>query len=95
MLSSRSLSYSTYIYIPLGGANSVVVNTVLVFPFVALWHDLTFRLLALGWLVSLFIIPELCATVACVQSKQGPPGLSLRFLLVFLRCVSVDLGVGS
>ena len=36
-------------------------TTVLVFSFVALWHDLSFRLLAWGWLVSLFIAPELLA----------------------------------
>ena len=47
----------------------MVVNTVLVFSFVALWHDLTFRLLAWGWLVSLFIIPELCAKYLLPASK--------------------------
>lgn len=50
-----------YIYIPLGGAHNAFRNSVLVFSFVALWHDLTFRLLAWGWLVSLFLIPELTA----------------------------------
>lgn len=50
-----------YIYIPLGGSNNVVFTTLLVFSFVALWHDLSFKLLAWGWLVSLFILPELAA----------------------------------
>ncbi|KAJ7594897.1 MBOAT, membrane-bound O-acyltransferase family-domain-containing protein [Mycena floridula] len=50
-----------YIYIPVGGRKRVFANSVLVFSFVALWHDLTFRLLAWGWLISLFIIPELLA----------------------------------
>jgi D-alanyl-lipoteichoic acid acyltransferase DltB (MBOAT superfamily) len=48
-----------YIYIPLGGSKNVVPSTLLVFTFVALWHDLSFKLLAWGWLVSLFIIPEI------------------------------------
>ncbi|KAJ8517069.1 hypothetical protein ONZ45_g5691 [Pleurotus djamor] len=59
---SYNLWIIRYIYVPLGGAKNVVVNTLLVFTFVALWHDLTFRLLAWGWLVSLFVIPELVAS---------------------------------
>jgi D-alanyl-lipoteichoic acid acyltransferase DltB (MBOAT superfamily) len=50
-----------YIYIPVGGAKRVVLATTLVFTFVALWHDLSFKLLAWGWLISLFILPELVA----------------------------------
>lgn len=48
-----------YIYIPLGGNNNLILATTLVFTFVALWHDLSFRLLAWGWLISLFILPEI------------------------------------
>ena len=59
----------SYIYIPLGGSKNVILNTVLVFSFVALWHDLTFRLLAWGWLVSLFVIPELAASYLVSASK--------------------------
>ena len=50
---------SRYIYIPVGGSKNAVLATLLVFSFVALWHDLSFKLLAWGWLVSLFILPEL------------------------------------
>ncbi|WVR08917.1 hypothetical protein IAU60_005976 [Kwoniella sp. DSM 27419] len=50
-----------YIYVPVGGAKNAVLATALVFTFVALWHDLSFKLLAWGWLVSLFILPELVA----------------------------------
>ncbi|KAF4597198.1 glycerol transporter [Pleurotus pulmonarius] len=66
---SYNLWIIRYIYIPMGGAKSVVLNSVLVFTFVALWHDLTFRLLAWGWLVSLFIIPELLASSVLPASK--------------------------
>jgi D-alanyl-lipoteichoic acid acyltransferase DltB (MBOAT superfamily) len=65
-------SYSephSYIYIPVGGTNNVTLNTLLVFTFVALWHDLTFRLLAWGWLVSLFVVPELAARYVLPESK--------------------------
>jgi hypothetical protein len=40
---------------------------------VALWHDLSFRLLAWGWLVSVFIIPELAAKKMFPPSKVKPP----------------------
>ncbi|EKM48095.1 uncharacterized protein PHACADRAFT_266551, partial [Phanerochaete carnosa HHB-10118-sp] len=58
---SYNLWIVRYIYIPLGGTKNLKFTTVLVFSFVALWHDLSFRLLAWGWLVSLFILPEIAA----------------------------------
>ena len=58
-----------YIYIPLGGSKRVLLNSLLVFSFVALWHDLTFRLLAWGWLVSLFIVPEVAARFLLPSAK--------------------------
>ncbi|KAJ7741101.1 MBOAT, membrane-bound O-acyltransferase family-domain-containing protein [Mycena metata] len=60
-----------YIYIPAGGQHNVVVNMFLVFTFVALWHDLTFTLLFWGWLVSLFVVPELAARFMLPESKYG------------------------
>lgn len=46
-----------------------MLATLLVFTFVALWHDLSFRLLTWGWLVSLFILPELVASKMVPESK--------------------------
>ncbi|KAJ3550711.1 hypothetical protein NM688_g5016 [Phlebia brevispora] len=68
---SYNLWIVRYIYIPLGGTRNVIPTTILVFSFVALWHDLSFRLLAWGWLVSLFILPELCARFFLPRSKYG------------------------
>ncbi|KAG5643093.1 hypothetical protein DXG03_001589 [Asterophora parasitica] len=68
---SYNLWIIRYIYIPLGGSRRLILNTTLVFTFVALWHDLTFRLLAWGWLVSLFILPEIIATYLLPASKYG------------------------
>ncbi|KAJ2918186.1 hypothetical protein MD484_g2218, partial [Candolleomyces efflorescens] len=68
---SYNLWVIRYIYVPLGGSKNVALNTLLVFTFVALWHDLTFRLLAWGWLVSLFILPELLATYILPKSKYA------------------------
>ena len=50
-----------YIYVPLGGSRNALASTLLVFTFVALWHDLSLRLLTWGWAISLFIVPELLA----------------------------------
>ncbi|PBK82841.1 MBOAT-domain-containing protein [Armillaria gallica] len=60
-----------YIYIPLGGSHRQLLNSLLIFTFVALWHDLTFRLLAWGWLVSIFLIPEMVAGWVFSTEKFG------------------------
>ncbi|ODN97333.1 glycerol transporter [Cryptococcus wingfieldii CBS 7118] len=60
-----------YVYIPVGGSKNVVPATLLVFTFVALWHDLSFKLLAWGWLVSLFIVPEIAARKLFTAEKFG------------------------
>ncbi|KAK4745055.1 hypothetical protein SAY87_011367 [Trapa incisa] len=48
-----------YLYIPLGGARRKLLNIWAVFTFVALWHDLEWKLLSWAWLTCLFFIPEL------------------------------------
>ncbi|KAF8650593.1 hypothetical protein AX16_005178 [Volvariella volvacea WC 439] len=68
---SYNLWIIRYIYVPLGGTHNVFLNSLLVFTFVALWHDLTFRLLAWGWLVTLFILPELLARYTLPSTKYG------------------------
>ena len=61
-----------YIYIPLGGSGGsgangylgqarAITNFLAVFTFVALWHDINLRLLVWGWLITLFILPEVLA----------------------------------
>ena len=46
-----------------------VVNYLAVFTFVALWHDIQLRLLMWGWLVTLFFLPEVLATLAFPARK--------------------------
>ncbi|TRX94135.1 hypothetical protein FHL15_004903 [Xylaria flabelliformis] len=58
-----------YIYIPLGGSSFAsardaarsILTYVLVFTFVALWHDIQLRLLIWGWLIVFFMLPEMAA----------------------------------
>jgi D-alanyl-lipoteichoic acid acyltransferase DltB (MBOAT superfamily) len=58
-----------YLYIPLGGSISpgrwgavrAVLNYLIVFTFVALWHDISLNLLVWGWLIVVFMMPEVLA----------------------------------
>ncbi|KIW15913.1 hypothetical protein PV08_05963 [Exophiala spinifera] len=65
-----------YVYIPLGGGPGGgsgvargLLNMLAVFTFVALWHDINLRLLMWGWLVTLFVLPEVLGTMAFPKSK--------------------------
>jgi D-alanyl-lipoteichoic acid acyltransferase DltB (MBOAT superfamily) len=67
-----------YIYLPLGGSRvgrvRAVANFLAVFTFVALWHDINLRLLMWGWLVVLFVLPEIVATLLFpAKAWEGRP----------------------
>lgn len=71
-----------YIYVPLGGASfndlpsagRSILTYVLVFTFVALWHDIQMRLLIWGWLIVLFMMPEMMARVTFPARRwEGNP----------------------
>jgi D-alanyl-lipoteichoic acid acyltransferase DltB (MBOAT superfamily) len=59
-----------YLYIPLGGSAGkgawgkarAVFSYLVVFTFIAIWHDIQLRLLMWGWLVTLFVLPEILAS---------------------------------
>ncbi|KAJ3212822.1 glycerol transporter [Dinochytrium kinnereticum] len=51
-----------YIYVPFGGSKHRILNSFVTFTFVAFWHDISLNLLAWGWLVVLFIMPEMLIT---------------------------------
>ncbi|KAJ6261088.1 hypothetical protein Dda_3753 [Drechslerella dactyloides] len=88
-----------YIYVPLGGSKKrAVLNTLVVFTFVALWHDLSFTLLTWGWLIVLFILPELTARAMLPYSKYGgnwwyrPLAAAGGALTVLTMCVANLIG---
>ncbi|KAI8624066.1 putative glycerol:H+ symporter [Xylariaceae sp. FL1651] len=71
-----------YIYVPLGGSNfssgreaaRSVSTYVLVFTFVALWHDIKLRLLIWGWLIVFFMLPEMAAGALFPKRRfEGQP----------------------
>ena len=47
-----------YLYVPLGGSATSLLNIWPIFGFVALWHDFRIHLLAWGGLICLFLLPE-------------------------------------
>lgn len=59
-----------YIYIPLGGSKNRILSSIAVFSFVAIWHDIELRLLLWGWLIVLFLLPEIFLTNYFAQFKQ-------------------------
>jgi D-alanyl-lipoteichoic acid acyltransferase DltB (MBOAT superfamily) len=65
---SYNLWIVRYLYVPLGGMHQLVATSVLIFTFVAIWHDLRPRILRWGWLAALFILPEVMARRALLPS---------------------------
>ena len=64
-----------YIYIPMGGGKSTLgalLNMLAVFSFVAIWHDISLTLLTWGWLVVIFLLPEMIMT-AIAKPLRGKP----------------------
>ncbi|KAF9113358.1 glycerol transporter [Mortierella sp. AM989] len=68
---SYNLWILRYLYIPLGGTRNAMYSIWVVFTFVAVWHDIQLKLLAWGWLVSLFILPEIIAGRIFSKKKWG------------------------
>ncbi|KAJ4295938.1 glycerol transporter [Collariella sp. IMI 366227] len=77
-----------YIYIPLGGSSfrSVkdairsVVTYLVVFTFVALWHDIKLNLLIWGWLIVVFFLPEIAAGYLFPKRKWESRPTAYRML---------------
>ena len=84
---SYNLWIVRYIYVPVGGGKNKIVATLLVFTFVALWHDLSLKLLTWGWLVTFFIVPELvCRAVISEKKVSCAPTSHSAYKLTSLAC---------
>ena len=71
-----------YLYIPLGGSKYYLLNIFPIFTFVAIWHDIELKLLAWGWLISLFILPEfILSSIFCTQ-RVNMKSINLTQLLI-------------
>lgn len=64
--SSYNVWLLRYVYIPLGGSRlsgpRKLLNVLIVFTFVALWHDLTWRVFHWAWIVTAVFAPEMLGT---------------------------------
>ncbi|KAF4505646.1 hypothetical protein G6O67_007570 [Ophiocordyceps sinensis] len=77
-----------YLFIPLGGASfrnwravaRSIMSYLLVFTFVALWHDIQLRLLIWGWLIVLFMVPEWTASHLFPERKWESRPTAYRML---------------
>ncbi|XP_021282210.1 putative membrane-bound O-acyltransferase C24H6.01c isoform X3 [Herrania umbratica] len=64
-----------YMYIPLGGSRRKLLNIWVIFTFVAIWHDLEWKLLSWAWLTCLFFVPEmLVKSAANALQAEGALG---------------------
>ncbi|KAF2672135.1 glycerol:H+ symporter-like protein [Microthyrium microscopicum] len=77
-----------YMFIPLGGSQQSgllgniqkIGNYLLVFMFVAMWHDINLRLLMWGWLITIFVIPEISAKMLFPAKKYKERPTTYRIL---------------
>ncbi|EAQ92654.1 hypothetical protein CHGG_00889 [Chaetomium globosum CBS 148.51] len=96
-----------YIYIPLGGSSfrsardaaRTVLTYLVVFTFVALWHDIKLNLLIWGWLIVVFFLPEIAAGVLFPRRKWERHPTAYRMLCCVggvanvLMMISANLGL--
>ncbi|KDP23321.1 hypothetical protein JCGZ_23154 [Jatropha curcas] len=75
-----------YMYIPLGGTRRKLLNIWVIFTFVAVWHDLEWKLLSWAWLTCLFFIPEMVVKSAA-NALQAESAFG-EFLFRELRAVA-------
>ncbi|CAA6665776.1 unnamed protein product [Spirodela intermedia] len=75
-----------YLYIPLGGSQRKLLNVWVIFTFVAVWHDLEWKLLSWAWLTCLFMIPEIVVKSIINSYQEANP--FRRYLLRELKAVA-------
>ncbi|KAH9670210.1 MBOAT (Membrane bound O-acyl transferase) family protein [Citrus sinensis] len=80
-----------YMYIPLGGSQKKLYNIWAIFTFVAVWHDLEWKLLSWAWLTCLFFIPEMVVKSAA-DSFQAESAFG-RFLVRELRAFAGSITI--
>jgi len=82
-----------YIYIPLGGNKSPLINNAFVFTFVAIWHDISLKLLEWSWLIIIFLIPETVCTKFI--SKKINHLKSYRFIKSFGAALNIIMMISA
>jgi protein-cysteine N-palmitoyltransferase HHAT len=75
-----------YLFIPLGGSRYKILNIWIVFGFVALWHDLSLNLLAWGWGMCIFIMPEVLVKSYMASEKMAEFRKTLKYSWICAIC---------
>ncbi|KAI0492408.1 hypothetical protein KFK09_026679 [Dendrobium nobile] len=80
-----------YMYIPLGGSHKKLFNTWIIFTFVALWHDLEWKLISWAWLTCIFFIPEIVikSSVSSFTSRSATGKLFLREMSAVAGAITI------
>lgn len=80
-----------YMYIPLGGSQKKLLNVWVIFTFVAIWHDLEWKLLSWAWLTCLFFIPEMIlkSTASALQVESALGQFVFRELSAVAGAVTI------
>ncbi|KAI5301013.1 glycerol transporter [Ascosphaera pollenicola] len=65
---------------PFAARVRAIVNFLVVFTFVAVWHDINLRLLMWSWLITLFVLPEIIATMLFPPSRWKSSPTAYRML---------------
>lgn len=80
-----------YMYIPLGGSQRKLLNVWVIFTFVAIWHDLEWKLLSWAWLTCIFLIPEIVikSSVRIYQVKSAFGKFILRELSAVAGAITI------
>ena len=80
-----------YLYVPLGGDKNLIWSMWVVFTWVALWHDLEWKLFAWAWLVCLFIAPEVLARryLGHLGGNRFWVGIGGTFNVLMLMCANL------
>ncbi|XP_022765630.1 putative membrane-bound O-acyltransferase C24H6.01c isoform X3 [Durio zibethinus] len=80
-----------YMYIPLGGSQRKLLNIWVIFTFVAVWHDLEWKLLSWAWLTCLFFVPEMLVKSAAnaFQAEGALGGFVFRELSAVAGAITI------
>eukprot|EP00850_Spirogloea_muscicola_P023893 SM000402S15221 [mRNA] locus=s402:32308:34203:+ [translate_table: standard] len=78
-----------YLYIPLGGSRWKLLNVWLIFTFVALWHDLEWRLLSWAWLTCALVVPEILVKALVQRMPHWQEGKWFRVCCAFGGAFSI------
>ncbi|OMO71486.1 Membrane bound O-acyl transferase, MBOAT [Corchorus olitorius] len=83
-----------YMYIPLGGSQRKLLNIWVIFTFVAIWHDLEWKLLSWAWLTCLIFVPELLVKSAA-NAFEAEGGIIFRELSAVAGAFTITFLLGA